>query len=295
MTGILISTFDKYEPLARWTAKQIAIQWPEHPPLFFSGLTSHDPQSLRFSGDTGDWMAVTLHAVQALRMRGFTHAYLILDDHPPVGPCHKNFLNHQLPALAADLGAVFIGLLGYGQHRSVEGEVLEKKGFLERCRSDYRWKFSLHPGLWNLEALELLLKRRMELYCGSARTPWNFERHRDDPNDAIVGPMMESCFRVSGKHFLKNRTKMQWQIFVEMMERFIADILIYRAKKKDGATARDKVEQKLLWRYGHYLGPYPLFWSGVMQQGQAHAGFEQWLQKPGNKSLLASWLHHVNG
>lgn len=290
MIGILISTFDKNEPLAHWTAEQIDQQWRNHPPMFFSGLTSDHPQHLGFTGNPADWMDVTLQAVKAMRVSGFSYAYLILDDHPPVGRCHEKFLNQQLPALAKDLNAVYIGLLGYGQHRSANGKILsQQEGFLESCAGDYRWKFSLHPGLWNLEKLELLLEKRKETYSVEARTAWNFEVHRDHPNDPIVGPMMGQCFRIKGSYFLKKKLLLLPQLLIEKAERFIADVVLYGAKIAGGIPARNAVEKKLLWRYGHYLGPYPLFWSGTMQRGQPHQGFEQWLRRLENRRLRKAW------
>jgi len=290
MLAILISTFDRYEKLARWTAAQIERQWKKHPPLFYSGLKGDDSRYLNYDGDEKDWMSVTLHAVEQLQQRGFTHAYLILDDHPPVGPCHEEALNDILPTLSLKLDAAYIGLLGYGQHRGIEGKILKRKhALLEQSSVNYFWKFSLHPGLWNLEALQLLLSERMKVYVSESRTAWRFEQHRDDPNNAPVLSLMQRSYRVNGTLFLKKKWKMKKEIFCESVERFVADILLFKAKTTGGALARHLMQRKLFWRYGHYLGPYPLFWSGVMQQGKPSENWEQWLQRSGDDALQASW------
>lgn len=294
MIGILISTFERYQSIAHFTEQQIKRHWATPPPIFFSGLTRtfSDSQDryLSFTSDPRDWMSVTLEAVEQMRHRGFTHAYLILDDHPPMGPCHDSFLNEVLPALAVQLNAAYIGLLGYGQHRQAHGTILKKEmRFLERCSSRYQWKFSLHPGLWNLEALQSLLEQRRKIYHGLERTAWNFERHRDQPGDPLLEPFSERCFRISGKHFLKQFGKMKLQIVTEAMERFVLDVMLYVVKKRGGMARRQQLEKKLLWRYGHYLGPYPLFWSGLMQKGKPHEGWEQWLHHSGDQKLKEQW------
>ena len=290
MIAILISTFDRYEMLARWTAAQVERQWPQHPPVFYSGLTGKDEKYLGYSGDSKDWMSVTLHAVQQLQQRGFTHIYLILDDHPPVGPCHEGSLNEVLPSLALKLNAAYIGLLGYGQHRGVDGKILEcKYSLLEQSSIHYRWKFSLHPGLWNLKALHTILLQRLKFYSGEERTAWRFEQHYDEPSDPEIFSLMQSSYRICGSRFLKKKGQMRSEIFYEMTERFVADVMLFKAKITGGLFARDLAQKKTFWRYGHYLGPYPLFWSGVMQQGKPHQDWEKWLQVSGDGPLQASW------
>ena len=286
MIGILISTFERYAKIAHFTKQEIKKQWVGYPPLFFSGLLEQGERYLSFKSDSRDWMGVTLEAVIEMRHRGLTHAYLILDDHPPVGPCHDRFLNEVLPALARKLEAVYIGLLGYGQHRNVNGIVLgQENGFLEQCSPSYLWKFSLHPGLWNLEALEMILKQRHAAYCKGERTAWNFERHEDSCEDDLLQAFSSRCFRVCGSAFLQEPTTMKHQIRQEALRRFLIDIILFVTKKTCGLDARKAVEKKLLWHFGHYLGPYPLFWSGLMQQGKAHHGFTQWLKAYGSKQL----------
>lgn len=287
-TAILVSTFDRYEPLARWTVGRIHKEWPEHPPIFSSGLSCRTPESLGFEGDSKDWMSVTLQAVQALRSRGFSHSYLVLDDHPPVGKCHALFLNEKLPRLASQINAAHISLLGYGQHRKQEGLVERFDGTrLERLPSSYRWKFSLHPGLWNLADLQFLLEQRMSQYGEWERTPWNFERHRDLTNDPVTILCGARCHRVHGVESLVQAAPTR--LLREAWLRLEADVAMFLAKLTGGQRARTSVEQKTLWRFGHYAGPYPIYWSGCLRQGKVHADFEKWLARFGEDDARRDW------
>ena len=283
---ILISTFEKFRRLAEWTAGRIEVEWQNHPPVFYAGLDAGGGSSLGFRGESSDWMSVNRDAVIRLRELGYTHAYLILDDHPPVGRCHDGFLNEELPRLAVELDASYIGLLGYGQHRPLEGKRLGRKyASLERSNPDYRWKFSLHPGLWKLDALERVLNSRMALYQGKDRSPWNFERHRDSLEFSLQFP----SFRVRGSNVLAGGILMRGKLLNEAMVRFLADCALFLAKKRGGQVARDKQEIRLHWLYGHYQGAYPLFWSGCMRQGRINKDFETWVQRHGNSRIQSDW------
>ena len=290
MTGILIATYDRQEALARWTAARIRLLWPGHPPVFFSGLTRRGEGNLGFEGDSRDWMNVNLQAVRQLIGRGFQRAYLILDDHPPVGSCYADYLNDRLPELSGNLHAACIGLLGYGQHRRREGHILgPAEDFLEHSLPAYRWKFSLHPGLWALEDLQTLLECRMKTYPHGQRTPWNFERHRDVPGDPRVDSIAGRCFRIRGASCLAPDSGARATLFFESGLRLLADTELFAAKLAGGKAARDSAELRRLWMFGHYLGPYPIFWSGCMRQGKPHEDFEKWLARFGPRELKASW------
>ncbi|TSA31404.1 MAG: hypothetical protein D4R65_11275 [Verrucomicrobiaceae bacterium] len=290
MTCILISTFDRCEKMARWTEERIVREWASHPPVFFAGLSRRDEQSPGFDGDSKDWMNVNRQAVVWLREKGFTHAYLVLDDHPPVGCCEADFLNSQLPELAVRLDAACIGLLGYGQHRPPEGRALGPEDYYtEHTSTGYRWKFSLHPGLWSLKDLQTLLDCRMAIYSGRNRTPWNFERHRDVPGDSRVDEIAGRCFRIHGASCLASGSTGRRAMRFEAMRRFLADIGLFAAKTFGGKSRRAALELRWLWAFGHYAGPYPVFWSGCMRQGMPHADFEKWLASSGPEDLVSSW------
>lgn len=285
-TCILISTFEKYRRLAEWTGRCIDREWRDHPPVFYAGLDDDGKASLGFQGDSSDWMSVNLDSVIRLKKRGCTHAYLILDDHPPVGRCNEKFLNEELPRLAFELDAAYIGLLGYGQHRESEGEILGKEfSRLEKSALDYRWKFSLHPGLWKLDSLEAVLLARMDLYQGRERSPWNFERHRD----GVEFSRRFGSYRVHGVSSVGGGAVSKFSIAVEACRRFVADGSLFAAKITGGKAARDAAEIRSMWLYGHYQGPYPIFWSGCMRQGGVNQDFERWVTRHGSNALQSSW------
>lgn len=285
-TCILISTFEKYRRLAEWTARRIDSEWKNHPPIFYAGLDADGGSSLGFNGESSDWMSVNLDAVIRLQEGGYTHAYLILDDHPPVGRCNDQFLNDELPLLASKLDASYIGLLGYGQHRESEGDVLGKEfACLEKSAPNYRWKFSLHPGLWKLASLERILKARMELYAGNDRSPWNFERHRDD----LEFSRRFTSYRVNGASCIAGGIVSKFCIAAEAWRRFVADCILFSAKITGGKAGRDVAEMRSMWLYGHYQGPYPIFWSGCMRQGCANQDFERWVTRHGSNVLRTAW------
>jgi hypothetical protein len=285
-TCILISTFEKYRRMAVWTAHCIDREWRDHPPVFYAGLDADGEGSLGFQGDSSDWMSVNLDGVTRLKKRGYTHAYLILDDHPPVGRCNEKYLNEELPRLASELDAAYIGLLGYGQHREREGEILGKEfSLLEKSALDYRWKFSLHPGLWKLDSLEDILRARMDLYHGRERSPWSFERHRD----GLEFSRMFRSYRVHGASSAVGGLLSKLGIAAEACRRFAADCALFVAKITGGKAARDAAEIRRMWLYGHYQGPYPIFWSGCMRQGRVNRDFEKWVSRYGKLELESSW------
>ncbi len=57
--------------------------------FFSAGRTMRD---LPLRDDPRDWMRVVHSACRDLLGRGYAQAYVILDDHPPIGRCHADFL-----------------------------------------------------------------------------------------------------------------------------------------------------------------------------------------------------------
>lgn len=288
-TCILISSCEKYRPLAEWTGERIGRLWSDHPPIFFSGLRGNETHHLPLRSNERDWMSVTLDAVSDLLNQGFSHAYLILDDLPPLGICNASYLNENLPATAERLDATFLGLLGYGQHRPPEGTILGADNLhLEHCPPTYRWKFSLHPGLWNLARMKEILAARIEHYAESERTPWNFERHVDGCSGPIPVAYLKSCYRVNGCHYEKGRLKPARRA-IQSLALFLCDALLFQARVVGGGTARERRALQLLWPYCYYRGPYPIFWSGVMRQGGPSPEFDRFTRALPFTPLSKEW------
>lgn len=274
---ILVPTCDRYRPVAEWTARRIGVDWRDHPPLFPHGL-----------GDSRDWMTVALDGVRRRIEDGFRWIYLILDDHPPVGKCHSDVLNRRLPALAARLGAVNICLLGWGQRREREGEVLPAEdGALRRNDMSFRWKFSLHPALWNAESLRDLLEIRLGQFAGNERTAWNFERHRDAPGGPVGPNLLENTYRVDGARMAVRGSALGEILRQPALSGF--DVFRFVLRIAGGQRRRDEFDRNHLWLYHYYRGPYPMLWSGAMRQGAPSRDFENFLRFTGRSALAREW------
>jgi hypothetical protein len=283
---ILLSTCARYAPVAELTARQLPIFWNQPPPVFLCGIEKAGAIPLR--DDPKDWMAVTRSAVEDLQKRGFSWVYLILDDHPPIGRCNADFLNNQLPGLAARLDATHVGLLGWGQRRAREGDKPEAdmEGLSRNSRT-YRWKFSLHPSLWSVPRLLELLEARMSQYAGTARTPWNFERHRDVPGGAVSEKLLTSTYRVNG--FQNAKPAGRTLIASKEAGLFAYDIFRFLIRKTAGQAARDRFDAEKLWLYHIYCGPYPLFWSGAVRGGKPSPEFQFFFRLMARKWMLPEW------
>ena len=274
---ILLLTCDRYRPVAEWTKHRIAADWASHPPLFVHGL-----------GDERDWMTVARDGVGARIADGFRWIYLVLDDHPPVGKCNAEALNSLLPQLARRLDAANVCLLGWGQRREKEGEVISARdGALRRNDVSFRWKFSLHPSLWNAEKLHELLGIRLAQFSGKERTAWNFERHRDQPGGPVGSDLLANTYRVHGA-----RMAAPGSVTFEFLRQpalLGLDLFRFVLRVAGGQSRRDRFDRDNLWLYHYYRGPYPILWSGSMRQGAPSRDFENFLRFTGRSRLMREW------
>lgn len=276
-TCILLLTCDRYRPVAEWTKHRIDREWHGHPEVFFHGF-----------GDERDWMTVALEGVARRLAEGFRWIYLVLDDHPPVGKCNTEALNGKLPELARRLDAVNICLLGWGQRREREGEVLPPRdGALRRNDVSFRWKFSLHPALWNAEKLRELLEVRLGQFAGADRTPWNFERWRDQPGGPVGSGLLGNTYRVHGAGMAAPGSSAGEVLRQPALLCF--DVYRFILRVAGGQPRRDRFDRDNLWLYHYYRGPYPILWSGAMRQGAPSRDFENFLRFTGRSALLREW------
>ena len=275
--GILLSTCDRYRPVAEWTESLINRAWQDHPTVVRWGL-----------GDQRDWMTVTRDGVVSMRKQGFRWIYLVLDDHPPVGPCRAEVLNQTLPSLAEKLEAVNVSLLGWGQRRGCEGTRLGREDcFLLRNDSGYRWKFSLHPALWSADKLLELLDLRIGQFEPSARTPWNFERHRDAPGGPVGTNLLEATYRVDGNALAEGSRWKDALVREPLLCGF--DVWRFFVRILRGQDHRDAFDRDHLWLYHYYRGPYPILWSGAVRAGRPSRDFDNFLRFTGRRAMAAEW------
>jgi hypothetical protein len=227
-----------------------------------SGI-SGDPCALPLRDDPRNWMKVTRSACDDLMAEGFSQAYVILDDHPPLGRCHAKHLNETLPAMMKELGAVSISLSGYGQGRALHGRIAKWRDWeIDRCKPDALWKYPLHPALWRLDALRELLDRLIAWLPEAEHTPWAFERRGGSVEANLPELLTAHCYRIDGRSHAAIR-------YPGVLDRFKSATDLYRfaIRKCAGKLARDAVDARLLGVHHYYHGPYPLIWSGLMRKG----------------------------
>ena len=281
--AIVLSTSDRYRGVAELTRQEINRQWSHHPPVFLSGVEGADFGS---ASDRTDWMSTALIAVEGLLNKGYSMAYWILDDHPPVGRCQSHLLNEVLPHRLEQLQGVNIGLLGCGQRRGLEGQRVQGTGLLLNSPS-YRWKFSLHPALWELRSLRDLLVARLAQFAPGQRTPWNFERQRDILSGPVSTRLLTSTYRVEG---WKLGT---WQhraaIILKELGLWCFDAWRFALRIIWGQARREAFDRQGLWLYHWYLGPYPVFWSGAVRAGKPSPEFQTFWNHLGRHWMGAAW------
>jgi hypothetical protein len=261
-TCILLSTCDKYRPLAEFTRGRISESWSDAPPLRVCGLSSGD-DALVLRDDPRNWMKVTRSACADLLAQGFSKAYVILDDHPPLGTCHAGHLNATIPAMMDELGAVSIALSGWGQGREPMGEPRRWRDWeLDHCRKSNLWKFPLHPALWRLEALRDILDHLVATLPAEEHTPWAFERKGGAENSGLPDTLTTRSYRIEGRSKAAKKYPREFEWL-----KSTTDAYRYAVRRIAGDSARAAVDERILGVHHYYHGPYPLIWSGVMAKG----------------------------
>lgn len=290
--AILLSTCDAYQPVANFTLDRLDTCWADHPEVFICGLTQpalKPDRCLPFTGDPRNWIGITLQAVEALEARGVDWLYLILDDHAPFGPCNARYLNHTLPATAARLGAIQVNLLGWDQDQPQAGTVLGSADLhWQRNAPDFRWKFSLHPGFWHAPTLARILRqlRASEPETLSARA---FEGSMDRAARRVDPELCARTYRVRGDGYAAGR---RW--FERPMTRRLALQGIHIARwcaRLAGKRLLERLDRHLLSYLRYLNGPYPMFWSGLIQTGTFQNAAEDFLAWSGQSSATDSLKH----
>lgn len=274
--------------MALFTVERLRAFWPGHPPLFSCGLEAPlaGCEPLKLRNLAADWMAVTHSAVVDLQARGIRQAYVILDDHPPMARCHAGHLNETIPAMMDELGATSIALSGYGQRRRRFGPVVRwREWTVDHVPGDELWKFPLHPALWNLEALEAILKFLLETLPVKEHTPWAFERKGGDPKAALPEKWKISCYRLCGEQ-MTARPAFALRHVPLRTAQLAADGVRFASRLLGGADARAYADHDYRWLDCPYDGPYPLFWSGLMTKGAINPHLARFLRATGQVDLL---------
>lgn len=279
-TCILLSSCDRYWPIAEFTLGQIERCWISHPEIFITGVSvvHNEFQVISLRDDPKDWMSITLHACHEVLAKGYTKCYLILDDHPPLEKCHDTHLNSTLPQMMDRLNASVISLYGWGQSggtREPCGTILSNANFnIERLKSDYLWKFSLHPGLWDVSVLIAILDELLRTAANiKERNPWRFERVAGAPDFAISEKIKTNSYRICGSRM----TAAPFRSKIRCGELFICDSLHYLTNIFLGKYSWLKLYTFLGHIYHYYEGPYPVYWRGLVTKGEINEELKRFL------------------
>ena len=262
--AILLSGCERYRKILDFTKNEIVSLWHNHPPIYSCGFKGADIEpGFNLKNIPSEWGKIHLEAVQYLREHGYDKIYLIIDDHPPLGECNSEILNQEIPRWMDELDSTYIGLLGFGQNQGSWGN-LEKKYPLEKMDESQLFKFQLHPALWKLEKLELILKGFIENYSEKDQNIWKFERVGND--DWVEKKSRAGAYRIAGQDLALDPNlslrELQFRGFIQ---------------KRVRKWIRDERQADLLWQWGfwgfishYYVGPYPLMWAGIMNGGRPH-------------------------
>lgn len=272
---LLVTVYHPYRWVAPLTRRLLDRFWPDHPPLFFCGLTADEAGDLPHLPCPKPelprvWADFALHAAQELRDRGFEACYFMLEDHPPLAPCHQDHLHHTLPRLLNDLPAAYIGLMGWDNRRfATRGGPLVGERKLMHLTAPNAPRFHLHPALFRMDALVACLEN---LAVSERPNPWGFEKLNDKPDAALPEAFKASCYQICGENLALRHPSAAKRV-VRTLERgfYHKAMNLFPLFQKFG-------KGMAFWDVMgfddyFYDGPFPMFYSGVMAHGKVSSNF----------------------
>ncbi len=276
---MLVSVYHPYRWTAFFTRELIDAFWPDHPPLHFCGLTSEEAGTLphipaRQPELPRAWGRFVLDACLELKSRGFTKCYFLLEDHPPLGPCHAEHLNKMLPALLDEIPASYIGLMGWDNRRFVTRAPITGPHRFMHLTSPRAPRFHLHPSLFRLDALiaclELLVQQENP-------TPVRFEKVCEKPAARLPEEFKASCYQICGEDLALHPPGSAGRMGA-WAERFFYHRMmnLYAPLERFGLGM--KFWDALGFDDYFYNGPYPMFYSGIMSRGRVNPYFLKYLE-----------------
>ncbi len=288
---ILMPTFDRYRWLASFTERQLDHWWPGHPPVWRCGCSAPaDDRYLPLRRDSRDWMGIALDAARELEQRGARQAYVILDDIPPVGPCHAEHLNATIPRWMDELDAACIGLNGWGQGRLPAGNAWDAARLdLQRVAPSFAWRFPLHPTLWRVRAFIEILEALTQVDHPQKRSAWAFERRAGETLGSPAARWSELSFRVCGPRMVSPTFRIRRPLAL-WLQRRVTGALHGAARVLGRDAAADAIQRRALWLHRPYVGPYPLVHSGLMSAGRPNPHFLRFMRAHGDRTMLGEFL-----
>ncbi len=157
-------------------AAQLDAMWPGHPPVYYAlaaGRTARYERAIPTPATT--WTGVLLGGLAALRARGATRVFLLLEDHVPLWPCDVERIEETLETAAREgLPCVFFPKFDWRPPGGGEGDPATAGGRrLARLPRDYRCYNQCQPAIWDLGYYASLLT---EAVRRGIEDPWAFER-----------------------------------------------------------------------------------------------------------------------
>jgi hypothetical protein len=185
MIGTVSPGCERYCPIL---ADHVDRMWPSHPPLFYAlAAGRRAPYGRILETEAAAWTSVLLAGLEQLRERGYSHAFVLLEDHVPLWPCDEALLADQLRiALDHDLRCLYFCKhewpWGSTEHRfEPEGRVrgwpeidvvtLEGYRLARMPRNDLHYN-RCQPALWKIDDYIALLR---EAVRSGVEDPWSFE------------------------------------------------------------------------------------------------------------------------
>jgi len=276
---LLITVYHPYRWIAPLTKRLLDRFWPEHPPLFFCGLTTEEAGDLPHipwpdSTLPRVWADFALAAALHLQSQGYEVCYFLLEDHPPLARCHAKHLQHTLPAMLNELPASYIALMGWDNRRfATRGGPVDGHNRLMHLTAAQAPRFHLHPSLFRMDALVACLKN---LAASARPNPWGFEKLNDKPDAALPEEFKAACYQICGEELsLHPPSSVARQLRSLERQFYHKSMNLFPVFEKFG---KGMVFWDILgFDDFFYDGPFPMFYSGVMARGKVSPNFLRYL------------------
>ena len=280
---ILVTVYHPYRWTAPFTWQMIQKFWPDHPPVYFCGLTSEEAGDLP-NIPVGSpslprvWADFAFEAASKLKDDGFEAVYFFLEDHMPLDTCHTEHLRDLLPSLLNSLPASYIGLMGWDNRRFAtrSGPVLSRaRHRLKHLTMARAPRFHLHPSLFRMDALLACLAA---LRNHEKPNPWGFEKLCDKPEAPLPTEFKQSCYQICGSELAATQPGLLRR-GLGTLERWF----FHRIMSLVPAAHRCGIGSWFFRVIGFdkffYNGPFPMFYSGVMAGGRVNPSFVRYLER----------------
>ena len=279
---ILITVYHPYRWTAPFTWKMIEKFWPDHPPVYFCGLTSEEAGVLphipvKDAGLPRVWADFAWDAAIKLQSDGFEAVYFFLEDHMPLDHCHVENLKNLLPELLNTLPASYIGLMGWDNKRFAtrSGPLLpEDQCKLRHLVNERAPRFHLHPSLFRMDALVACLTALKQY---DKTNPWGFEKLCDKPGAPLPAEFKQSCYQICGSRMALRRPGK-----IAGLAAWLRDWFHHRVMSLMPLANKYGFGSWFFRTVGFdnffYNGPFPMFYSGVMAAGRVNPFFVRYLE-----------------